>query len=171
MLHMNGSALLTVAVRLFSIYLVIYTLHYTSTMLPFVMAPPPNNVTWTYVAVFASSFLLAALLLFKFPGLISRKLLGGSHETTNHEGREDIEIIAFTVLGLWVLSRAIPDIFYWVTFSYKIYAVRTSPALAPDQIGNIVGTVVELAIGGWLVFGANGLKGILRSLRTAGRRS
>jgi hypothetical protein len=72
-------------------------------------------------------------------------------------------------MGLWVLTSAIPDIFYWVTFVYRIKSVNVgSTELTPENIGYIVSTIVELVIGFWLLFGSRGLLGVIRRARYAG---
>ena len=70
------------------------------------------------------------------------------------------------ILGLWVLSTAVPDIFYWSTFVYLAKGIEFS--LTPEHIGNIVVTVIEIIIGVWLVFGAKGLRGLRRLVRISG---
>jgi hypothetical protein len=54
-------------------------------------------------------------------------------------------------------------------FTYRVKAMAVgSPGLVPDHIGYMVATVVELAIGFWLLFGSKGLIGIIRRARQAG---
>lgn len=160
-----------IAVRLFAIFLALYTLRYASTLLPYAAVPPPNNISFTFIAVLALFPILAAVLLWFFPLVVAAKLIPNIKTKAQSApiGAGGVEVVAFSVMGLWVLTTAIPDIFYWVTFVYRVKSAGIgSTELSPENIGNIVASIVELVIGFWLLFGSNGLLGILRNARHAG---
>lgn len=160
-----------IAVRLFAVFLALYTLRYASSMLPYAAAPPPNSISFWFIGTLALFPILAAVLLWFFPLTVATRLIPDikAKETSTSLGAGDVEVVAFSVMGLWVLTTAIPDIFYWVTFVYRVESAGVgSPELSPENIGNIVATVVEFVIGFWLLFGSKGLLGIIRSARQAG---
>ncbi len=163
---MQKEQIVGLAVRLFAIFLVVYTIRYGSSLLP--MTRPPNNVSFLLLAGFTVPLLLAALLLWIFPLTIAGTILPEIKTSGSSVPLEvgEIQIVAFSILGLWVLSTAVPDIFYWSTFVYLAKGIEFS--LTPEHIGNIVVTVIEIIIGVWLVFGAKGLRGLRRLVRISG---
>ena len=163
---MQKEQIVGLAVRLFAIVLVIYTIRYGSSLLP--MTRPPGNVSFLLIAGFTVPLLLAALLLWMFPLIIVGTILPEIKTSGSSVPLEagEIQIVAFSILGLWVLSTTVPDIFYWSTFVYLAKGIKFS--LTPEQVGNIVATVIELIIGFWLLFGAKGLRGLLRRVRISG---
>jgi len=101
------------AVTLFAIFLVVYTIRYGSSLLP--MTRPPNNISFLLLAGLTVPLFLAALLLWIFPLTVAGTILPGvkaSHSSVPLAAGE-IQIVAFSILGLWVLATAVPDIFYW----------------------------------------------------------
>ena len=160
-----------IAVRLFAIFLALETLRYASSLLPYAAAPPPNNISFVFIGTLALFPILAAVLLWFFPLSVAAKLIPDIKSQGQHGplGAGGIEVVAFSVLGLWVLTTAIRDIFYWVTFVYQVKNSGLGNAdLSPDNVGNIVATVVELVIGFWLLLGSKGLLGVIRRARQAG---
>lgn len=159
-----------IAVRLFAIFLALETIRYASSLLPYAASPPPNNISLGFIATLLFFPLLAAFLLWRFPLAVATNLIPDIKKQEQHSslGANDIQVIAFSVMGLWVLTTAIRDIFYWVTFVYQIKnSGLGNPTLSPENVGNIVSTVVELVIGFWLLFGSKGLVGIIRRARQA----
>ena len=168
---MHKEQIVGVAVRLFAVFLVIYVLRNASEIMPYLADSSPYKISVTFLFLIVLFPILAAVLLWLFPLTIAAKIIPdikAKKPPKTLEGGE-IELVAFSILGLWVLTGAIPDIFHWGTF---VYMVKNSEAarveLSPDNIGNIVATVVELVIGFWLLFSSKGIIGILRRLRNAG---
>lgn len=165
---MSKEQIVGVTVRLFAIFLALYTLRYASNLLPYTAMPPPNNISFVFIGTLALFPILVAVLLWFFPLTVAAKLIPdiNTKEQTTSIGAGSIEVVAFSVMGLWVLATAIPDIFYWVTFVHQVKSAGMgSPELSPENLGNIVATTVELAIGSWLLFGSKGLLSIIRRVR------
>lgn len=86
-------------------------------------------------------------------------------------GLSDIQETAYTIIGVYVLSGAIPDGAYLFSVVIQGAALNAnfgrsdSPIIARSII-----TTVKLIIGFWLMFGANGLCDFLRKVKTAGQR-
>jgi hypothetical protein len=124
-------------------------------------------VVWVFVIIQVG---VCGLLWF-FPRTIAAKLLPSRDD---HEASPPIALVHWQTLGviligLWALTRAIPDAVYWITF----YNMATSSgiglsALNPEQKASMVETIVELVIGFWLLLGAKGAAALLFNLRTAG---
>ena len=168
---MNKEHVVGIAVRLFAIFLGLYTLRHVSGLLPYAAAPPPNYISFAFLFLLAAFPILAAILLWLFPLAVAAKIIPNikAKGTPAPLDAGGIEVVAFSVMGLWVLTFAIPDIFYWVTFVYRVKSVNVgSTELTPENIGYIVSTIVELVIGFWLLFGSRGLLGVIRRARYAG---
>ena len=169
---MHKEQIVGIAVRLFAIFLFIYTLRYASGLLPLAAAPPPNNVSFLFIFVLALFPILAAVLLWFFPLSVAAKIIPNikAKDKAAPLSAPDIEIVAFSVMGLWVLTTAIPDTIYWVTFAFRLKNIDVGTLqLSPENIGSMASTVVELVIGFWLLFGSRGILGLIRRARYAGK--
>ena len=159
-----------IAVRLFAIFLFLYTVRYASGLLPRAAASPPDNVSLLFIFVIALFPILAAILLWFFPLTVATKIVPNIKKEIKASSlnASEIEAVAFSVMGLWVLTFAIPDVFYWVTFAFLLKNIEVGNLhLTPDNVASIVTTVVELVIGFWLLLGSRGILGIVRRFRQA----
>lgn len=168
---MHKEQIVGIAVRLFAIFLGLYTLRYVGGILRYTVEPSLSNVSVTFLFLPALILALVAILLWFFPLTVATKIIP-SIKTSSAPTSLDaggIEVIAFSVMGLWVLTTAIPDAFHWITFVYLAKSVNVGNSeLSPENIGYIVSTIVELVIGFWLLFGSRGLLGIIRRARYTG---
>jgi len=83
-------------------------------------------------------------------------------------GARQLQAIAFSVVGLFLLARAIPDIAHAVTafaFTSSEHRDRIQMVSKPQAVG--LGVQVVPGLG--LLFGGRGLAGIVQTVRTAGR--
>lgn len=88
-------------------------------------------------------------------------------------GVESIQAAAFSVIGLWILTSAVPDFIttLWHGFekspddALQLFKEMFSVMRPPD----FVAVIVRLAIGLWLFLGSAGIAGLLRKLRTRNR--
>lgn len=165
---MQKEQIVGLAVRLFAIFLVVYTLRHVSGLLPYAGESSPNNVSFLFIGLFTICPLLAAALLWFFPLTVAAKLLPPAATSTppptaalENKGAEDVAWY-FSLMGLWVLTTAIPDIFYWVTITYHI----EDAAFSSQNKGNMAATLSQLILGFWLLFGSRGWVGIIRRIRT-----
>jgi len=160
------------AVRLFALFLGVYVLRYGSGLIPYLADSSTFTISLTYLILVVLCPVLAAVLLWMFPLTIAAKLIPDikKQEPPKAIDSAEIEVVAFSILGLWVLANAIQDAFHWATYVYIIKnSVTPKVELTPENIGNIVATVVELVIGLWILFGSKGVIGFLRRMRYAGR--
>lgn len=117
--------------------------------------------------------LLVGLLLMRFPSTISNRMLRGEALSEDpNPFLKQIERIAFSVLGLFVLSRSLSDLTYYsATYFWGEYLnspFRTqsvSHSLSPDHFGNLVSALAETVFGAWLLLGADSLGKALTHLR------
>jgi hypothetical protein len=108
--------------------------------------------------------ILVGVGMFIFSGKISNRLLRGI------EGQENIiqaapylEATAFSVLGAYLLFRAIADATYlfskFIFYSKVILTdpIYSGPPILPDDFARFVTTGVEFMLALFLLFGARGL--------------
>ena len=76
----------------------------------------------------------------------------------------DVESTAFTVIGLYVLTSAIPNTLYLLSFVIQASALSASKT-EPGFVPRYIHAGAELLIGFWLLSGAKGLHGFLRKVR------
>ncbi len=85
-------------------------------------------------------------------------------------GARQLQAIAFSVVGLFLLARAIPDIAHAVaalSFTSPEYRDQIQRVTKPQ----VVGLSVQVVLGLGLLFGARGLAGIAQTVRTAGQEN
>lgn len=115
--------------------------------------------------------LLVGILLIKFPYTITNKLIKGEAlSVLPNQYLLQIERIAFCVLGLFVISRSLSDLAYYLATYFWGYRLNTpfqtgEYILSPDHFGNIVGAILETIFALWLIFGAANIVKILARIR------
>jgi hypothetical protein len=167
----HNEQIVGIAVRLFAIFLLIYTVRYLSDYIHVLMGESYFKGNITPLIILTILPFIVVILLWFFPLKVAAKLIPkiNSAEQPVNLGNNEIEHIALSILGIWVLASAIPDVFYWSIF---IYMIKSSGmvvgALRPENVGNIVAIIIEIIIGIWLLVGSKGIIGIIRRLRYAG---
>ena len=120
-------------------------------------------------------WLSAALCMIVFPQTVAGNWLARHRDQPLSLAwtKSEAESVVFTLLGLLSCLWAVRESAYWLAL-YLIgtaIADERSPPLAilrPDQYAGMVGTVVELLLGLWLLFWATGLRRLLRWARHGG---
>lgn len=113
-------------------------------------------------------FIGVAAALWFFPLTLARKLLPAMREPKEPLGApaREVEVVAFTVLGLWLLAQAISDASYWLILLWQMQrAPYEDMTWSADNIASVATTLVELAIALGLLLGARGLQRALHRLR------
>lgn len=165
---MTNAQIVALGVRLFSIWLVLYLFGHAPGLWTFVEHGKSGGGAGFVVAVCAV-LVLAAVALWIFPLAVARKLMPkATLDQPTPLPVEQVQRAGFCLLGLWVLTEAIPDLIYYAT----AFAVSTSPSALmsfdKNTYANVAHTIVEFLLGVWLLLGARGLVGLLRWARTAG---
>jgi hypothetical protein len=118
------------------------------------------------IVLFSAAFqVFVCLGLWFFPSTIAANLLRSqqaAHEPAPTRPLVEWQTLGVICIGLWALTQAIPDSIYLLTY----YAMTSGSNLSffdqdPGQTANALATVVQLAIGLWLVFGAKRLAAAL----------
>ncbi len=101
----------------------------------------------------------------KLSDYIGNEKQSGKFETSNKKTVEEIQTIAFSVLGLFFIGAALPKA---VTPIMLFLAPNMGPGLNWQAFGQLLQVVVQLAFGLWLLLGAQGLVNFLKKVRRAG---
>ena len=168
---MTSAQIVGLGVRLFAIWLVVSVLRYVPGMWQFNASGAAASNSSTNVVIAAVTVLILAVAagLWFFPLTVANKLIPRSSKTDHlHVPIDQAQGVGFSLLGLWVLTNSVPDSFYWVFMTYQASRPNSMLELRASDYSYVVTTAVEVILGIWLLFGARGLRGLLRWARTAG---
>ena len=160
----------SVAVRIFGILLFVVTLRdapqWISSVADFGLEVATTTIYIQWAM--ATSCLLMSVFMIKFPGVISRMLVTPSESSSPliEEKGQAIQVAGITIIGVYILTWAIPDLFYnglmlWVVSGYEL---PPKEYISEIKIGEFI-TVIEIAIGLYLALGAKGLTIAMNKLR------
>ena len=164
--------LVAVAVRLFSIALLIYVLRNFVNVISIVTDTNLGILPIAYLGTFVA-IILIAILLWNFPLIIAHKITGfPSMEESNIETPEFEELlsIGLILLGLYLLFYVISDLLYW-GIAWLALQRDTSSDLSFnfDQKIAISITFIELVFAAYLILGNRTITKLIRGIRYAGR--
>lgn len=165
---MSREDIIAVALRLFALFLVVTAIRHAAGLASLGRHEELTAIIVSAAAAIMVLTLAFAAMLWYFPLAIARKLLPSLRDVGAPLSPAGLQVqeIAIIVLGLWVLSSALPDASYWVSMVIFTSGVGfEGHAWLPDNKANIVATVLELAIGFGLLFGARGLSNLLYRVR------
>ena len=166
---MNVAQIVGLGVRLFAIWLAFYVIRQTPGLLFVNTRDMPDAGATATTVIVAIVLLLICVALWRFPLSVAKKLVPES--ALGHPTRmpvEQLEAAAFSLLGLWMLTEAIPHAVYIAMITYHSSRPNAMVALTPYDYANIARMFAEVAIGLWLLLGAKGLRGLLHWARHAG---
>jgi hypothetical protein len=157
-----------IALRLFAIALTLYTVSSFVESAWFFFAGGSNSGASVLVVVVTVLMLAAAFLLWRFPLWIASRLVrfdDSINRTSSSISRDELQTIAFTVLGIYLLSKAVTAGIYWV---FLFNALRGYDIDA-RQWASMLMTIAEILLACFLVFGAKGLTVLISKVRQGGR--
>ncbi len=167
---MDKKYIIALGIRIAALFYIIYIIRDGSAFV-YTVVNLQEKTNWTFISIIILVvLLLIGVILLKFPLFFAGKLLPKSSEENlgGNSNLEDIQMVAFTIVGLLVLVRALPDIIYWLIVMQEYKNEIPAIDLRPEDVGNVFATMLELIIGFWLLFGAKRLRKLLYNLRNAG---
>jgi hypothetical protein len=161
-----------VCLRLLALIWLLYILGHLYGLFAAITNDPTALISTSAVWFLALLQLAICGALWFFPATLAVRLLPSIRsepKTAPPPQLVEWQTLGVICIGLWGLSRAIPDAVYWVTFyNMHLKANYGVSDLNAAQKAGIVTTVAELLIGLWLLFGAKGFAAFLFKARTAG---
>ena len=112
---MKLEQIVALAVRLFALVIAIYALRNGVSLAPYFYDQGWQGESYIYAGIMASLIILA-ITLWKFPLIVARGLVNfrGTGETNAASASaEQIQVIGFTILGLYLLFGVLSDVVNW----------------------------------------------------------
>lgn len=166
---MRALQIVGIGLRVLAILLFIGTLR---GMAPFVSlyTKNPSLESLIMIGVVVLISVLISVWVWFFPLTIASKLVPCIPESEEDKPitQHEFQAIGFSLIGLWVLTQSIPDIFSWGFYVYAIMHSETAVEYSMEDFAGIVVTGVELVLGIFLLLGSKGLSGVIHKFRYAG---
>lgn len=165
---MSREDILTVALRLFAIYLVIGALQLVGQA----SATDINLPTGSLIAAIALSIifpLVIAALLWLLPLRITAILLPGIDERPAAFSTDTVPAleIGCILIGLWLLASSLSDTTYWVITLIAALNNEWGLQIIPMQdLASMAATLMQLGLSAWLLLGYRGILKFVRRLRS-----
>lgn len=160
---MNPEHVVAVAVRLFAIGLTVYAVTNTVGSTPFYFGGEFESKIFLLVVVVTLLTLGAAFLLWRFPLWIASKLFKYDHFESRASASitgSELQTVAFTVLGIYFLFKAIVAGVYWIFWFSSVRSMGFDPDA--KAWASVLMTLVEFVLACFLVFGARGVTELIR---------
>ena len=165
---MSREDILTVALRLFAIYLVIGALQLVGQASATDINLPAGSLI---VAIILSIIfpLLIAALLWLLPLRIAAILLPGINQqhTALSTGTVPALEIGCILIGLWLLASSLSDSTYWVITLIAALNNEWGLQIIPMQdLASMAAALMQLGLSAWLLLGYRGILKFVRRLRS-----
>lgn len=139
--------------------------------------PPSSGATERY-SVFAALAqatatltlpILLGLLLWFFPATVVNKIVSGEKLSRERFGAPELERVALTVVGTWLVAYGIADLIYTVSTMIVVQRAYTDmPAPLERYVPGILTCIAKAAMGFGLAFGAKGIARLISRVRDEG---
>ena len=147
---MNYKELTTLLIKIAGAVLIIYELFGIPTFVSYYFSlrlEEESTITFFLMSVLPLAIpLLAGVVMLLFPSALANSIVSTSTEIkTNEEFTSSFQLVAFGVLGVYLLFNVISDFVYNFTYLYQIdgLANKDNPLII-DTYARIVATMVEL---------------------------
>ena len=156
---MNAQQILSVAVRLFAIWLFLYAVSsLTGTYIE--INKHGGHIALQIILWSLSIIVLICCLLWLFPAFVARRILQESSTPAEQTTAfDDWFSLGCSLIGVWVLSKAIPALVSYLLLNYMgKTAYGNGYVENPDWHLLVTFNVLHIIFGIWLFIGARGLK-------------
>jgi hypothetical protein len=165
---MSPHQALSVAVRLFVIWLVIYVVRTAPTFV--LQAKRYDDEAALFLGIGVLIVILLVLLaMWFFSRTLARIMLPGEGKPASSPLSPDQWFeVGCSLIGLWVLTNAVPGL---IRYLIMVYLDKRDPATIPlgaDWHASAIYYLVELGLGLWLLVGGRGMQQLIRRVRRAG---
>lgn len=167
---MTNKQCVALGVRLFCVWLAIYILRDVPALWMFSHDAMHDSSAATGIIIYVAILIAILVALWLFPLTITRNLLPHSaqEQAATLAPIEQMQRVGFCLLGLWLLTQAIPGLAFEAVLFHEYAAPGTTLELRPQDYATLAQRLAELALAIWLLFGARGLLGAIRKARIAG---
>lgn len=165
---MNKRELAGLACKILGVYLIIQGITVIANILVTALTNPNQSIPISNVL---SSFILLILfgsLLWGCSDWLAAFIAGGAGEAKEQDGSgitpNDVQRIAFSVLGLYLLGKALPNLLSVMGSFLSLYHF----ALNLQLLTMLAHPIIEFLVGLGIFLGSSGLVNLLSFLRTGG---
>lgn len=166
-MNMTKREIATLSFKILSLYAFIKAIDKLSTLINYLYKYSLSEVGVLNFMIFASPVLLlllcGGLLWFLAPWLASSISKSTAPADNAAASLFSIQAVAFSVLGLYLLADSLPALVRSIIWHFTT-ASRSMGERSP-LIGDILGFLIQIVIGVWLLFGSRGLVNFIRSMR------
>ncbi len=168
---MKVHELTAIGLRIFAIVLFLYTLRQFVGVASYLGNASDEFPTASgyYLSATILVPFIVAVLVWLFPLSLAKSIVPNmEHQPLVALSQSELYIAAITLLGIYVLSYAVPDFIFWLTRFYIASTMRKEGIefeRGSEPTSHFVSTIVELAIGVWLVLGSKGILRVIKKTR------
>ena len=155
---MTKKEIVSLSLKLAGIYCLIMSISYLSFAIMNVVSAWMKGSLYMLISIIPSVLLLlfGAYLIFssKLPSKMASSMI--EEEKTTSFTFQDIQVLAFSIIGVWLLSIAIPTFIQAILQITVLYS-GSQRSVPVYSISQIVASVLKLALGIYLFSGSKGL--------------
>ncbi|MBN1899812.1 hypothetical protein JW926_00635 [Candidatus Sumerlaeota bacterium] len=174
---MNRDEIVTLSLKLAGIFCLVLLIFYSSiflgNLLSLIKAKSIEGILSAIFVIVIPFIIFASityLLLFK-TDLLSKKIFPSAIKSEPRSiSSKEIQALAFSIMGVWILSSAIPDIFQIISSRMLVKAYPESAAahqMTLTSISHVVSLIVRLLIGLYLFLGSKGLVNLWHKIQSS----
>jgi hypothetical protein len=136
---------------------------------------PPSSESTERYSVFAALAqaataltlpIVLGLLLWFFPATVVNRIVSGEKLSGEHFGAPQLERVALTVVGAWLVAYGVADLIYSVSTMVVVQrAYSEMPVPLERYLPGIVTCIAKVAMGFGLAFGAKGIARLIGRVR------
>ncbi|WP_370980205.1 hypothetical protein [Agaribacterium sp. ZY112] len=160
---------LAVFIRLFSVFLFLYSLRQLGTVIEFVLFGTYGGLGATILVPILSSvpWLVTSIVLWFFPTVISKKIIGSSDDQVEGSlSAKSLLSVLLSGLSVYFLYYALVDSIYW--FSYWRLLPQQAEmgyptTMSADSIANVYATIFEVVASLCILLNSKKLAGSIRN--------
>jgi hypothetical protein len=124
---MTAQQLLGTGIRLFAVWLVLTSLAYFTSIPDALVASPEGSSATTMARLIGGVYVLVACLLWWFPMFVAHALLPRTRHTDKLSAQgQDLARVGCSLLGLWLLAKALPSLVWFVLRAFMLAAMSSS---------------------------------------------
>ena len=168
---MKPQHIVATCLRVLAIAWVLYALSRVQSTLAFAASHAGMSANMSVILLVTFLQIAVCAVLWFFPMTIASWLLPGG--VPSEPSAEPLRFVEWQTLGLicvgfWGIVDSTPNLVYLITYAALSSGDELYGGLREYEKAKLVSSIVELALGLWLVFGAKGLAAFLFKIRMGG---
>ena len=174
---MNYRIITKIACKILALYFLLLSMNYIPNIFITMISYRGENINFfqSILPWFSTGIVMAltAILLWIFADKLSKAIVKDIPENFENNGIDynKIAMISFSVVGLFVITKAVPELIRLiVTYNTEVYGQLNyrETQIYTDVIARIVGEVIQVGLGFWLLLGSKGIFRWVKALRNLG---